>query len=82
VQRWLRQPERFSGEQLTPARSRLALEEVLEQITRPEFLMIHDTHWGIESFHRAIKQVGGIGRFQVIPLLSLSDFCDDENQVE
>ncbi|MBE9247618.1 IS701 family transposase, partial [Dolichospermum sp. LEGE 00240] len=25
----------------------------------------HDTHWGIESFHRAIKQVCGICRFMV-----------------
>lgn len=40
-------------------------EEVLQEITRQEFLTIHDTHWGIESYHRAIKQVCGIGRFQV-----------------
>lgn len=37
----------------------------LEEVSRKEFLTIHDTHWGIESFHRAIKQVCGIGRFQV-----------------
>lgn len=40
-------------------------EEILQQTTRQTFLTIHDTHWGIESFHRAIKQVCGIGRFQV-----------------
>lgn len=40
-------------------------EESLEQITRSEFITIHDPHWGIESFHRAIKQVCGICRFMV-----------------
>lgn len=39
--------------------------ETLGQITRSEFVTIHDTHWGIESFHRAIKQVCGICRFMV-----------------
>jgi hypothetical protein len=38
---------------------------VLEEISRSEFITIHSTHWGIESFHRALKQVCGIGRFQV-----------------
>ncbi|BAY18336.1 transposase [Anabaenopsis circularis NIES-21] len=40
-------------------------EESLQKITRSEFVAIHDTHWGIESFHRAIKQVCGICRFMV-----------------
>jgi hypothetical protein len=40
-------------------------EEANKQITRSEFMTIHDTHWGIESFHRAIKQVCGICRFMV-----------------
>ncbi len=40
-------------------------DEVLQQITRSEFITIHDTHWGIESFHRAIKQLCGICRFMV-----------------
>lgn len=40
-------------------------EEDLEQVTRKEFVTIHDTHWGIESFHRAIKQVCGICKFMV-----------------
>lgn len=39
--------------------------EVLNEVTRSEFITIHDTHWGIESFHRAIKQVCGICRFMV-----------------
>ncbi|MGL4883432.1 MAG: IS701 family transposase [Waterburya sp.] len=39
--------------------------EELDQVTRKEFVTIHDTHWGIESFHRAIKQVCGICRFMV-----------------
>jgi hypothetical protein len=37
----------------------------LQQIKRAEFREIHDTHWSIETFHRAIKQVCGIGRFMV-----------------
>lgn len=39
--------------------------EELDQVTRKEFVTIHDTHWGIESFHRAIKQVCGICKFMV-----------------
>jgi hypothetical protein len=30
-------------------------EEALNQITKSEFVTIHNNHWGIESFHRAIK---------------------------
>jgi hypothetical protein len=40
-------------------------EEALNQITKDEFVTIDDTHWGIKSFHRAIKQVCGICRFMV-----------------
>ena len=40
-------------------------QEALNQITKSEFVTIHNTHWGIESFHRAIKQVCGISRFIV-----------------
>jgi hypothetical protein len=40
-------------------------EEKIKEITRNEFITIHDTHWGIETFHRAIKQVCGICRFMV-----------------
>jgi hypothetical protein len=38
-------------------------QEALNEITKSEFVTIHDTYWGIESFHRAIKQVCGICRF-------------------
>jgi len=34
-------------------------------ISRKEFITIHDTHCGIEAFHRAIKQVYEICRFMV-----------------
>lgn len=40
-------------------------EQELKAIERSEFIEIHDTHWGIECFHRAIKQVCGICRFMV-----------------
>ncbi len=40
-------------------------DEKLKQITRSEFITIHDIHWGIESFHRALKQLCGICRFMV-----------------
>lgn len=39
--------------------------ETLKQEPRAEFQKLHDIHWGIENFHRAIKQVCGIGRFMV-----------------
>ena len=39
--------------------------EKLQDISRQEFITIHDTHWGIEAFHRAIKQVCGICKFMV-----------------
>jgi hypothetical protein len=40
-------------------------EEALNQITKSEFVTIHDTHWRIKSFHRAIKQVCGIYGFML-----------------
>jgi hypothetical protein len=40
-------------------------EEKMQKTTKSEFITIHDTHWGIEAFHRAIKQVCGICRFMV-----------------
>ena len=39
--------------------------EKLAHVSRQEFITIHDKHWGIEAFHRAIKQVCGICRFMV-----------------
>ena len=37
----------------------------LRQLNRQDFRQIHDSHWQIESFHRVIKQVCNIERFQV-----------------
>ena len=37
----------------------------LVNLTYCEFKEIHDQHWRIEQFHRAVKQVCSIGRFQV-----------------
>ena len=37
----------------------------LRQLKRQDFRRIHDPHWQIESFHRVIKQVCNIERFQV-----------------
>ncbi len=37
----------------------------LRQINRQQFRTIHDNHWQIETFHRVIKQVCNIERFQV-----------------
>lgn len=37
----------------------------LETVTTIDFNRVHDAHWHIEQFHRAIKQVCNIERFQV-----------------
>ena len=39
--------------------------ENLEQINNSDFKKSHDTHWQIECYHRALKQVCNIERFQV-----------------
>lgn len=39
--------------------------DTLNSISRTEFKEVHSIHWGIECYHRAIKQVCGIGRFMV-----------------
>ncbi len=39
--------------------------DALIGITRTEFKTLHSIHWGIECYHRAIKQVCGIERFMV-----------------
>jgi Transposase DDE domain len=39
--------------------------DVLSSISKVEFEELHLIHWGIECYHRAIKQVCGIGRFMV-----------------
>lgn len=36
-----------------------------EQISRQEFNQFHSVHWGIECYHRAVKQLCGIERFMV-----------------
>lgn len=41
------------------------LRSLLEMVTEAQFKRIHDLHWGIEQFHRAVKQVCNIERFQV-----------------
>lgn len=43
----------------------LAEEDRLIQISRSEFQALHSIHWGVECYHRAIKQVCGIERFMV-----------------
>lgn len=40
-------------------------EDALIETTRMEFQALHSIHWGIECYHRAIKQVCGIERFMV-----------------
>ena len=40
-------------------------EDALLAITLVEFKALHSIHWGIECYHRAIKQVCGIERFIV-----------------
>jgi hypothetical protein len=39
--------------------------DALKRLTRETFKQVHDRHWQIESFHRVIKQVCNIERFQV-----------------
>ena len=39
--------------------------DTLLSISRTEFKELHSIHWGIECYHRAIKQVCGIERFMV-----------------
>lgn len=51
--------------------------ETLKETSRREFLIIHDTHWEIETFHRAIKQLCGINRFMVRDTYAIKNhiFC-------
>ncbi len=39
--------------------------DATEQISRQEFNLWHSIHWGIECYHRAVKQLCGIERFMV-----------------
>lgn len=48
-----------------------------EVITRSDFLTTHSIHWGIECYHRAIKQLCGIKKFMVrsSPAIITHFFC-------
>lgn len=48
-----------------------------EVITRSDFLTTHSIHWGIECYHRAIKQLCGIKKFMVrsSPAIVTHFFC-------
>ncbi|WP_448270056.1 IS701 family transposase [Nostoc sp. DSM 114159] len=39
--------------------------DALLSISRADFKELHSIHWGIECYHRAIKQVCGVGKFMV-----------------
>ncbi len=43
----------------------LSEKDALNSISIVEFKKLHSIHWGIECYHRAIKQVCGIGQFMV-----------------
>jgi hypothetical protein len=43
----------------------LPYSEEIEQLTYYDFKQLHSIHWGIECYHRAIKQLCGIERFMV-----------------
>lgn len=47
--------------------------DTLSSISRTEFNKVHSIHWGIECYHRAIKQVCGIGRFMVRTTVAISN---------
>ena len=48
-----------------------------EVITKSDFLTTHSIHWGIECYHRAIKQLCGIKKFMVrsSPAIVTHFFC-------
>jgi len=48
-----------------------------EVITRSDFLTTHSIHWGIECYHKAIKQLCGIKKFMVrsSPAIVTHFFC-------
>ncbi len=39
--------------------------DATEQVSRQEFNESHSIHWGIECYHRALKQLCGVSRFMV-----------------
>lgn len=44
----------------------------LKKINREKFTIVHDQHWGIEQYHRALKQVCNIERFYVRQTAAIS----------
>ena len=50
-------------------------ETELRQLTRQDFRHVHGCHWQIESFHRVIKQVCNIERFQVRKESAIRTHC-------
>lgn len=44
---------------------RCAYPDALIETTRMKFQALHSIHWGIECYHRALKQVCGVERFMV-----------------
>ena len=52
-------------------------QEALAEITRQEFKALHSIHWGIECYHRALKQVCSIQQFMVRTTEAISThfFC-------
>jgi hypothetical protein len=49
--------------------------EALNALPRSKFLNLHDCHWQIEPFHRVIKQVCNIERFQVRTKSAIKTHC-------
>jgi len=51
--------------------------EETDNLTYEDFKIIHDSHWNIEQFHRAVKQVCNIETFQVRKTQSINNhiFC-------
>ena len=51
--------------------------EETDNLTYEDFKIIHDSHWNIEQFHRAVKQVCNIETFQVRKTQSIKNhtFC-------
>lgn len=45
----------------------------ITEIAHSQFIAIHDLHWRIESFHRAVKQVANIERFHVRQTVAISN---------
>ena len=53
--------------------------DALSSIFRTEFRELHSIHWGIECYHRAIKQVCGIGQFMVRATEAIRTHFEERN---